>query len=103
MKLEEYFDFVSCDEILVRGTRVGIEVILSDYFSGSLPEEIACEYASLNLEQVHATITYYLHNQADVDEYFHRWVSRGETAIQQQARSSLIRSLLQSRSEAAQP
>ena len=89
MQLEDYFEFVSSDEILVSGTRIGIEVILADYFAENLPEEIVCKYPSLTLEQVHATITYYLHNRASVDDYYQHWVSRGDVAIQQQASSRL--------------
>jgi uncharacterized protein (DUF433 family) len=102
MQLDSYFEFVSADEIVVCGTRIGIEVILADYFAGNLPEEIVCEYPSLTLEQVHATITYYLHNRPAVDDYFQRWVLRGESAIRQQATSPLIERLLRARTEAAQ-
>ena len=102
MQLESYFEFVSEDEIVVCGTRIGIEVILADYFSGNLPEEIVFEYPSLTLEQVHATITYYFHNRPAVDDYFQRWVSRGELAVRQQAASPLIERLSQARSKATQ-
>jgi hypothetical protein len=34
MQLDSYFEFVSADEIVVCGTRIGIEVILADYFAG---------------------------------------------------------------------
>ncbi|MDA1014347.1 MAG: DUF433 domain-containing protein [Planctomycetota bacterium] len=100
MKLEDYFEFISAHEIGVQGTRVGIEVILNDYFSGSLPETIAAAYPSLTLEQVHATITYYLHNQTEIDGYFQRWVTRGESAIRQQAGLPLVKKLLRAQSRA---
>ena len=35
MKLEDYFDFISADEIRLRGTRVGIEAILLEYQGGA--------------------------------------------------------------------
>lgn len=72
MQLEDYFEFVSSDEIRLRGTRVGIEAILSEYLDGALPEEIALNYPPITLEQVHATITYYLSHRADVDKYLGR-------------------------------
>lgn len=73
MKLENYFDFLSKDDIRLKGTRIGIETILEDFFNGSDPEEIAIRYTSLSLEQVYATITYYLHNRAKVDAYMQAW------------------------------
>ncbi len=73
IELEGYFEFLSDEDIRVKGTRIGIETILDDYFDGSSPEEIAVRYLSLNLEQVYATITYYLSNRKKVDEYLDEW------------------------------
>lgn len=73
MELECYFDFLSENDIRLKGTRVGIETILEDFFNGSSPEEIAIRYTSLNLEQVYATITYYLHNREKIDAYIQAW------------------------------
>ena len=87
MQIEDYFDFLSKDEIRLRGTRVGIEAILSEYGDGALPEEIALNYPPVALEQVHATITYYLRNQSDLDEYMRRWADRGDEALKRQTRS----------------
>ena len=67
MDLESYFDFLDPDDIRLKGTRVGIETVLDDYLNGVSPEEIAARYRSVTLEQVYATITYYLHNQREVD------------------------------------
>lgn len=69
MQLENYFDFLAENDIRVKGTRIGIETILDDFLDGSDPEEIAIRYTSLSLEQVYATITYYLHNRQKVDAY----------------------------------
>lgn len=58
--LEEYFDFRAPNDILVKGTRVGIETILTDYLDlGLSAEEIANRYRTLTLEQVYATLTYH--------------------------------------------
>ncbi len=73
MELESYFEFLSEDNIRLKGTRVGIETVLDDYLAGSSPEEIAARYHSLSLEQVYATITYYLHNRARIDAYLEAW------------------------------
>ena len=60
MQLEEYFDFIAEDAIRLSGTRVGIETVIDDYQQGATPEEIALHYPTLSLEQIYATITYYL-------------------------------------------
>lgn len=73
MQLEDYFDFLAPNDIRVRGTRVGIETLQFDYLElGLFPEDIALRYPTLTLEKVYATITYYLHNQADIAAYLRR-------------------------------
>lgn len=79
MLIEDYFDFLADDDIRVKNTRIGIETILSDYlFKAKTPEEIANTYISLNLEQVYATILYYLHNKETVSAYITDWLEWGE-------------------------
>jgi uncharacterized protein (DUF433 family) len=87
MELKSYFEFLSPDDIRIKGTRVGIETVLDDYLNGSSPEEIAVRYRTLTLEQIYATITYYLHNQEEVDAYLARWRAYGEAAWQEQQRN----------------
>ena len=67
--IENYFDFLNPDDIRIKGTRVGIETVLDDYLGGASPEEIAARYRTLTLEQVYATITYYLHKQEEIEKY----------------------------------
>ncbi len=75
MQIEDYFNFLAPNDVRIKGTRVGIETILYDYIYRSLsPEDIAAQYPSLTLEQVHATITYYLHNKAKVTAYLANWL-----------------------------
>jgi len=75
MQIEDYFNFLAPNDVRIKGTRVGIETILYDYIYKSLsPEDIAAQYPSLTLEQVHATITYYLHNKAKVTAYLSNWL-----------------------------
>jgi len=70
MQLEDYFDFLAPNDIRIKGTRIGIETILSDYLDlGLFAEQIATRYRTLSLEQVYATLTYYWHNRAQVDAY----------------------------------
>ncbi|MEH2292539.1 DUF433 domain-containing protein [Nostoc sp.] len=75
MQLEDYFDFLSADDIRLKGHRIGIDNVLDYYLEGYTPEEIAANLPSLSLEQIHATITYYLHNRVDVEAYLSRLVT----------------------------
>jgi uncharacterized protein (DUF433 family) len=50
---------------------VGIETVVGDYQAGASPEEIALRYPTLTLEQIHATITYYLAHPGRIDAYLH--------------------------------
>ena len=69
MKLEDYFEIHSSNDIRLKGHRIGIETILFDYLDGLTPEEIVLRYPTVSLEEVYATITYYWRNQQDVDDY----------------------------------
>ena len=72
MQLKDYFEFLGPDDIRIKGTRVGIETILSEYLDGRIPEEVALRYPSVSLEQVYATITYYLHNRSEIEAYLEK-------------------------------
>ncbi|MEB3337733.1 MAG: DUF433 domain-containing protein [Leptolyngbyaceae bacterium] len=75
MQLEDDFNFLAPDDIRLKDTRIGIETILFDYlFRAKTPEEIANTYPSLKLEQVYATVLYYLHNKQAVDAYMTDWL-----------------------------
>ena len=70
MNLEDYFDVLAPTDIRLKGTRVGIETILSDYQDlGLFPEQIAARYRTLTLEQVYATLTHYWHNREQAEAY----------------------------------
>lgn len=85
MQLEEYFDFLAEDDIRLKGTRVGIETILYDYIHRlRTPEVIAQTYPSVTLEQVYATILYYLHNKEAVSKYLSDWLEWGREMRRQQ-------------------
>ncbi len=72
MQLEQYFDFLDPNDIRIKGHRIGIDDVLAYYREGYTAEEIVVQFPSLSLEEVYATITYYLHNQAEVDSYLSR-------------------------------
>ena len=76
MKLEDYFDFLTDDDIRIKGTRVGIESVLYDYiYRNQTAEQIAENFPSLEIEQVYATILYYLNNRESVEKYLLDWLN----------------------------
>jgi uncharacterized protein (DUF433 family) len=78
MQLEDYFDFQRPDDIRLKGTRVGIENVLYEYiYRSRTPEEIVNCFYTITLEQVYATILYYLHNQEAVSKYIADWLEWG--------------------------
>lgn len=86
MQLEEYFDFLAEDDIRLKGTRIGIETILYDYIHRAIPPETIAEtYPVLTLEQVYATILYYLHNKEKVTAYLTDWLEWSREVRRQQA------------------
>ncbi|HEX5503786.1 MAG TPA: DUF433 domain-containing protein [Thermomicrobiales bacterium] len=86
MRLEDYFDFLAPDDIRIKGTRVGIETVLYDFIHRArTPEQIVASYPTLTLEQVYATILYYLHNRAAVGAYLSDWLEFGQRMRAEQA------------------
>lgn len=78
--LESYFEFLDGGEtIRIKGHRVGIDLILESYTRGQTPEQIAEEFETLRLEDIYATITYYLRNKPRLDA----WLAEMEAWVQQ--------------------
>ena len=70
MQIEDYFNFLSEDDIRIKGTRIGIESVLYEYiYKNKTPEEIDQRFHTVTLEQVYATILYFLQNQQKVSAY----------------------------------
>lgn len=87
MQLEDYFDFLAPDDIRIKGHRIGIETVLYDFVHrGRTPEQIVTSYPSLTLEEVHATILYYLHDQETAGQYLANWIEHGNRARAEQQR-----------------
>ena len=64
------FEFLSEDDIRIKGTRIGIDTVLYESLHLSqTPEEIIARYATLTLEEVYATILYYLQNPEKIGCY----------------------------------
>jgi uncharacterized protein (DUF433 family) len=80
MQLEDYFEFEKFDSpfgpferIRIKGHRIAIDNVLEFYNQGVPAEEIVkTHYPTLTLEEVYATLTYYLHNREVVDAYLRR-------------------------------
>jgi len=60
-----------CEDQVVRisGTRVTLETIVIAFNQGVTPDEISCQYPSLQLVDVYATILFYLRHRPYVDAY----------------------------------
>jgi uncharacterized protein (DUF433 family) len=85
MQLEDYFIFLATNDIRLKNTRIGIETILYDYiYRSRTPEEIAKTYLSLSLEQVYATVLYYLHNKDEISAYITNWLEWGHKMREEQ-------------------
>jgi uncharacterized protein (DUF433 family) len=85
MQLEDYFIFLSTNDIRLKNTRIGIETVLYEYiYRSRTPEEITKTYPSLSLEQVYATVLYYLHNKEEIDGYLTNWLEWGHKMREEQ-------------------
>lgn len=83
IKLEDYFEFYSADDIRIKGHRIGIEDVLNYYLEGYTPEEINTNLPTLSLEKIHATINYYLHNRKQINAYLMRLTEDREKSYQE--------------------
>jgi uncharacterized protein (DUF433 family) len=87
MEIDRYLEILSPDDVRVRGTRVGVEHLLTEYLSGRVPEELAIEFPTVSLEQVHGVLAWYLRNREEVDAYLRRWKARAHLARREQAKA----------------
>ncbi|RKU23270.1 hypothetical protein C6500_02055 [Candidatus Poribacteria bacterium] len=75
MQIEEYFNFLAENDIRIKGTRIGIETVLDEYIhNGKTAEAIADRYHTVTLEQVYATILYYLQNREKIGAYLENYL-----------------------------
>ena len=88
MQFEDYFDVLRPDDIRLRGHRIGIESILYAYIhEARTPEEIAARFPTLRLDQVYATILYYLRDKERLDAYLSEWLEHGRRMRAEQERN----------------
>lgn len=85
MQLEDYFNFLTPNDIRLKNSRIGIETILYEYiYRARTPEEIGQIYPTITLEQIHATILYYLHEKDQVSQYLADWLEHCQKGEQKQ-------------------
>ncbi len=88
MQLEDYFDFLAPNDIRIKNHRIGIETILCEYLHRRrTAEEIAQDYDALTLEEVYATILYYLHNKEAVGKYLTDYLEYGRQSREEARRN----------------
>ena len=87
MKLENVFEFINPETIWIKGTRVGIEIVIEKFLDGVSPKEIQGHYPHLTLKQIYATITYYLFNKEAIDAYIKIGREKAEAAYEAQRRN----------------
>ncbi|MFP4103626.1 DUF433 domain-containing protein [Coleofasciculus sp.] len=64
-------DILSGEPIII-GTRISVRVIVGLWRLGTPPEEIPAQYPQLTLAQVFDALSFYLDNQAEINEYIER-------------------------------
>jgi uncharacterized protein (DUF433 family) len=83
-------------------TRVSLDSVLSHYNSGASAEEIVSAFPSVTLEEVHAAVSFYLGNQAEVDAYIADGEKQGDriqTGIERRFPIAEIRNRILTRRE----
>lgn len=88
MQLEDYFDFLSADEIRIKGHRIGIEDVLYEHIYNELtPTELMARFPTLQAEHIYAAILYYLSNKERLDNYLAAWLEHGRQMREAQHRN----------------
>lgn len=103
MQIRDYFNFLAPDDIRIKGSRIGIESVLYEYiYRAKTAEEIAKQFETITLEEVYATILYYLHQKEEVSAYLADWLEfcRQQREEQQQNPSPARQRFRQSKAEA---
>jgi uncharacterized protein (DUF433 family) len=55
--------------VRVGGTRVTLDTLIGFYLQGESPEQLAENFSTLELADIHAVIAFYLRNRQQVDDY----------------------------------
>ncbi len=71
----QYFTVLADNDIRIKGTRIGIEHILYEYIHNAKSSEaIAPLFPTVTLEQIYATILYYLQSPVAIGAYVSDWL-----------------------------
>jgi uncharacterized protein (DUF433 family) len=88
MLLEDYFNFLAPNDIRIKDHRIGIESVLYEYIHNQkTPDEIAERFPTLTLEEIFATILYYLHNKEQIHQYMTDWIEYGRRMREEQEKN----------------
>ena len=87
MELTNVFEFINPETIRIKGTRVGIEIVIEKFLNGENPKEIQRHYPHLTLKQIYATITYYLLNKDSIDAYIKAGCEKANAAYEAQRKN----------------
>lgn len=64
--------------IRVADSRVSLDSVVHHYKLGASAEQIAQKFPALDLADVYAAITYYLHHEEEVEEYLRQQEAKGD-------------------------
>jgi uncharacterized protein (DUF433 family) len=53
----------------IAGTRVSLDSIVYEYLKGNSPETLQEAFPSVNMEQIHGSLAFYLANRELIDDY----------------------------------
>lgn len=68
--LEDHFDFLTPDDIRIKGHRIGIEHVLYPYvYESCTADQILERFDTLTLEEVRVTIEYYHQHEETIGRY----------------------------------
>ena len=87
LNIRDIFEFIRPDAIRIKGTRVGIEIVIERFLDGETPEEIRRHHPHLTPLQIYASVTYYLLNQKRMDAYIEAGRKAEEAAYQEQLKN----------------
>ena len=73
-----YLSRTDTGAVRIQGTRVGLEHLIWAYNEGYTAEELAMQFRTVTLEQVHGVLAYYLANKAAIDQHLRHCTERAE-------------------------
>ena len=87
LHIRDIFEFISPEAIRIKGTRIGIEIVIERFLDGENPEEIRRHHPHLTPLQIYGSITYYLLNKEVLDAYLKAGWEQAEVAYQEQLKN----------------